>query len=175
MEITSFVATILLSLVAYCVGVVSKGGQSIKLQLFDLFVVSIIWASAIYSSIALEFNKWVLLLVWIIFSFVAGILLTWRRKIPLEIVSSGKVTELKETSRSLHKRLWARWQGFWDRVGSFQSRLVLSMLFFILVSPFALGVKIFSDPLRIKDKDSESYWLSKMRNVVDLDEAKRQF
>jgi len=82
---------------------------------------------------------------------------------------------MTETSRRLHERLWAGWKAFWYRVGSVQTRLILSVLFFVLVAPFAMGVKIFSDPLRIKDKGNESHWLPRIKSNIGLEESQRQF
>ena len=39
-------------------------------------------------------------------------------------------------------RLWAGWKRFAERLGVFQSRLLLVVLYFVVVAPFALVVKI---------------------------------
>ena len=180
MEIVSFVVLILLSLVGYCAGAVGKAGKSTELKprVVDLILVLAIWTAAIYSRMTLDSNKWLLILVWVILGSLVGVLATWPRKFSQEVASGEKGvvdTELRGTSRNLLKKLWARWQGLWNRVGSFQSRIVLSLLFFILVSPFALGVKAFSDPLRIRHQSNESHWLPRMKSEVDLEQFKRQF
>ena len=180
MEIVSFVVLILLSLVAYCAGAAGKAGKStvLKPRVVDLILVLAIWTAAICSRLTLDLNKWLLILVWVILGSLVGILATWPRESSQETASGeeGVIDKgPRETSRNLLKKLWARWQDFWNRVGSFQSRIVLSLLFFILVSPFALGVKAFSDPLRIKHQSNESHWLARMESEVDLEQFKGQF
>jgi len=60
-------------------------------------------------------------------------------------------------------------------MGSFQSRIILSLFFFIFVTPFALAVKIFSDPLNIKHQTTKPHWLTKKEINADLEQSRRQF
>lgn len=175
MEAISFIVLILLSLVGYCAGAVAKAGQSVQLkpQLIDLLIISVIWAGAIYSRIVLDFNKWLLILAWVILSSLIGMVAIWPRKLPEEEASTNKGP--MKTSNKLPKKLWQRWSNFSRRMGNFQSRIVLSLFFFTIVSPFALGVKIFSDPLRIKYRGDESHWLPKTGTEASLEQFKRQF
>ena len=133
-----------------------KAGKSVQLkpQIIDLILISIIWAGAIYSRIVLDLNKWLVILLWVILSSLIGILAIWPRKLPEDKTSSNK--EPKETSRNLVKKLWQSWGNFSTGMGNFQSRIVLSLFFFTVVSPFALAVKILSDPLRIKYRSNGS-------------------
>jgi hypothetical protein len=48
-------------------------------------------------------------------------------------------------------------------------------LYFVLVTPFALGLKLFADPLRIKTRTGPSWWLDHPRQTRTLEEAHRQF
>lgn len=175
MEIISFIVLILLPLVGYSAGAVSKSGKLVELkpQIIDLILVVIIWIGAITSRIVLDLNKWLLILVWIILSISIGILAIWPRKLSEEKAPSTK--KLKETSKNLIKVLWQSWKNFSNRIGSFQSRIILSLFFFIFVSPFALAVKIFSDPLKIKHQSSKSHWLPKKEIKIDLEQYRRQF
>ena len=175
MEAISFMILILLSLVGYSAGAVSKAGKSVELKprIIDLILVSIIWAGAVYSIIALDLNKWLMIPAWVILSSLIGVLAIWPRKLSGEKVSSNEGP--KETSKKLLKKLWRSWGNFSKRMGNFQSRIILSLLFFILVSPFALAVKIFSDPLRIKYRSNESHWLPKMKTEVGQEQFRRQF
>lgn len=50
----------------------------------------------------------------------------------------------------LFNTLFARWKLVAHKIGEFQSRLLLSFFYFVVLAPFALGLKIFSDPLQIK-------------------------
>jgi hypothetical protein len=60
-------------------------------------------------------------------------------------------------------------------MGSFQTRIFLSLFYFVVVSPFALVVKALSDPLRLKHRPAPSFWLEKGPSPSDLEESKRQF
>lgn len=175
MEIISFMVLILLSLVGYSVGAVGKAGKSVQLkpQIIDLILISVIWAGAIYSRVGFDFNKWLMILVWVVLGILIGVLAIWPRKLPEEKVSISK--EPKEITTNLFKKLWQSWGSFSKRMGDFQSRIFLSMFFFIVVSPFALAVKMFSDPLRIRYRGNESHWLSKMTTKIDLEQSRKQF
>jgi hypothetical protein len=175
METISYIVLILLSLVGYSAGAVGKAGKSVQLkpQIIDLILISVIWAGAIYSRVVFDFNKWLMILVWVVLGILIGVLAIWPRKLPEERVSISN--EPKEAITNLFKKLWQSWGSFSKRVGNFQSRIFLSLFFFILFSPLALAVKMFSDPLRIRFRGNESYWLPKMKTEVDLEQFRRQF
>lgn len=175
MEAFSFIVLILLSLVAYSAGAAAKAGQSVDLKpkIVDLILVAIIWAGAIYSRVTMDLNRWLLILICIILSFTIGMLATMPRKLHGNKRMSREKSIM--TSKNLVMNLWQSWKDFSKRMGSFQSRIILSMFFFLLVSPFALAVKIFSDPLRIKSQREDSHWLHKKEIKSDLGQFRRQF
>lgn len=47
------------------------------------------------------------------------------------------------------KGLWEKWKAIAHKIGDFQARLLLSVFYFLIFGPFAVGVKLFSDPLRL--------------------------
>lgn len=175
MEVLSFVVLILLSLVAYSCGAVSQAGHlaDLKPQIIDLLLVVMIWAGAIYSRITMDLNKWLLLLIWIIIGFLIGTSVALSRKGHLAQRFRREKSEI--ASKNPIKNIWQRWKNFSKRTGSFQSKTILSLFFFLFVSPFALAVKIFSDPLRIKPKSEKSHWLVKKEIQSDLEHFRRQF
>ncbi len=175
METVSFIVLILLSLVGYSVGAVGKAGKSVQLkpQIIDLILIAVIWTGAISSRIALDANKWLVILAWVILSSLIGISAIWPRKLPEERASITKGQTV--TAMNPLGKLWQSWGNFSKRMGNFQSRIVLSLFFFIVVSPFALAVKTFSDPLRIKYRGNESHWLPKKQTEANLEQFKRQF
>ena len=175
MEILSFIVLILLSLVGYSGGTAGKAGKlaDIKPQLVDLIIVLLIWAGAIYSRITFYLNKWLLIIIWVVLSATIGVIAVLFRKLPKEQSTNNK--EPKKLSKNPIKKLWQSWKNFSKRMGGFQSRIILSLFFFIFVSPFALAVKIFSDPLNIKNKSSKSHWLTKKEIKTDLEQYRRQF
>ena len=71
-------------------------------------------------------------------------------------------------------RLWDRWKLIAHKIGVFQSRLLLNVFYFVIVLPFGIGVKLFSDPLHIKHKPG-SNWGRKLDESSIADRAKKQF
>jgi len=72
------------------------------------------------------------------------------------------------------RRLWAGWKRFAERLGVLQSRLLLVLLYFVVVAPFALLVKIAKDPLRMR-RIGGSNWIARPASSTDLERSKRQF
>jgi hypothetical protein len=54
--------------------------------------------------------------------------------------------------------LWERFKLLMRRVGDFQARVVFSVLYFVLLLPFATGLRLFSDPLR-RQRHYKSNWV----------------
>jgi len=175
MDTISSVVLILLSMAGYSAGAVGKAGKfrELKPQILDLILVVIVWTGAIYSRIALDVNNWFLILIWVVISIIIGIMAVIPRKLSKEMSSKGKLQ--KATSENFLKRTWQRWKNFSKRMESFQSRVILSLFFFLFVSPFALAVKIFSDPLKIKPQGGKSYWQPRRELTPDLDHFRKQF
>jgi len=76
------------------------------------------------------------------------------------------------------RRLWKRFVNGWmpiaEAIGNFMNRLILSAFYFIVVLPFGVGVRLFSDRLQIKKKRS-SNWTDFVMRSHDLDDARKQF
>ncbi len=73
------------------------------------------------------------------------------------------------------KRLWNWWKPIAEKIGNFQARIILSVFYFIFVTPIALGVKLFSDPLRMKKINQGSWWISREAREDSIEEAEKQF
>ncbi len=50
------------------------------------------------------------------------------------------------------RRLWEGWKKIAQKIGDFNASVILTIFYFILLSPFAIMLKIFTDPLEIKNK-----------------------
>jgi len=174
MIVISIVVLILLSLWGYCAGAVAKAGKTVELkpQIVDLFLVSAIWAGAIYSIAALDLNRWLVILLWLVISIIIGVVAVWPRKLPVDYVTSSKVQE--QAPRGFVKRLWQSWASFSRRAGGFNGRIVLSFLFFIPIAPFALAVRLFMDPLSTKRRTKGTHWLPLLAKDVNLEQLRRQ-
>jgi hypothetical protein len=69
------------------------------------------------------------------------------------------------------------WQ-IWKRIGQFIGdqigRLVLTVFYFTLFMPFALGVRFLGDPLAIRP-DSRAKWLERRTQDLTLEDSRRLF
>ena len=70
------------------------------------------------------------------------------------------------------KRIWQSWKRAAHAIGTFQARVLLTAFYAILVLPFGIFVRLFSDPLRIKRRPTR--WLEHPVESQDLQWAKRQ-
>jgi len=82
---------------------------------------------------------------------------------------------IKAKPRSAPRRLWEWWKRVARIIGDFNARVILTIFYFILLSPFAMMVRLFTDPLGIKPK-SEKRWLSREAGKDEdlLEKAARQ-
>lgn len=174
MEALSYIVLVLLSLVGYSGGATGRAGKNVDLKpvLLDLVLVVLIWAVAVYSRLTYDFNKWLSILVWVGISVVVGLVAVSARRLP----KMEKAEEVEDLPETLFKRLWHRWTGFSKRMGSFQSRVMLSFFFFVIVSPAAVLIKVLGDPLSIKRKKAmDTYWLAKTPSSTEIEDYRRQF
>ncbi len=72
------------------------------------------------------------------------------------------------------RRLWNVWKIFAEKLGGFQARLLMIFLYFVVVTPFALFVRTWKDPLRIK-RVAGSNWIDRTIHSYDLEASRRQF
>lgn len=70
--------------------------------------------------------------------------------------------------------LWRRWLDLAHKIGNFQARIVLTVFYFLILTPFGLLVRLFSDPLHCKSGPGTTGWLPRETRDVDLDAARRQ-
>jgi len=71
------------------------------------------------------------------------------------------------------KRLWEAWKRIAHKIGNFQARVLLTILYIVLVLPFGLGVRLFADPLQIRKRPTG--WLDQEPAAHDMDWARRQW
>lgn len=70
------------------------------------------------------------------------------------------------------KTAWQAWKRLAHKIGNFQARVLLTLLYAILVLPFGVTVRLFSDPLRIKKRPDR--WLDHIDEANDMHWAQRQ-
>ncbi len=71
------------------------------------------------------------------------------------------------------KRLWEAWKRLAHRIGNFQARVLLTILYAVLVLPFGVVVRLLADPLRIRRRPAE--WLDRLGKANDMNWARRQW
>jgi hypothetical protein len=71
------------------------------------------------------------------------------------------------------KRVWQAWKRVAQRIGNFQARILLTLLYAVLILPFGLAVRLFSDSLRIKRRPQA--WLDHGDTPSTMEWARRQW
>jgi len=72
----------------------------------------------------------------------------------------------------LLKRIWDAWKRLAHKIGNFQARVMLTLLYCVVLMPIGVLVRLFADPLRIKKYPTQ--WLEHGNETMDLQWAKRQ-
>ena len=72
------------------------------------------------------------------------------------------------------KKAWSAWKKFGQFIGDIVGRIVLTVLYFTVVLPFGVGVRLFGDPLAVKPTSRPSFWHTRPELKDSLDEARRQ-
>lgn len=70
------------------------------------------------------------------------------------------------------KTLWETWKRLAKKIGNFQARVFLTLLYAVVVLPFGLIVRLFSDSLHIKHRPTK--WTEHPAEVHDMSWAQRQ-
>lgn len=174
MEWLSGLVLVLLTLVGYSSGSVLAGrGRKIAPGLSDVVVVLIIWAAALVCRPML--GRWMSILIWLLAGMLVGFLfmLARRSRFP-KPRARGLFLTTEEPKKGLGG-IWQAWKAFSHEMGDFQGRVLLIFFYFIVVTPFAILVLLFSDPLRLRNKGTQTYWLDRPAMPRGLEEARRQF
>ncbi|MGO9272292.1 MAG: hypothetical protein ACLQOO_19025 [Terriglobia bacterium] len=70
------------------------------------------------------------------------------------------------------KRFWEAWKVVARKIGNFQARVLLTIIYAVLVLPFGVCVRLFSDQLRIKHPPAK--WLDHPNETADMEWARKQ-
>lgn len=71
------------------------------------------------------------------------------------------------------KRIWEAWKRLAHKIGNFQARVLLTVIYSVLILPFGMVVRCFSDPLRIKRRPAA--WLDHSDDATNREWARRQW
>lgn len=67
-----------------------------------------------------------------------------------------------------------RWMAIANAIGNFNSRVILSLFYAMIVLPFGLAIRLFADPLRIRGRRSTT-WSDIDSQDPTIESARRQF
>jgi hypothetical protein len=67
------------------------------------------------------------------------------------------------------KRIWEAWKRIAHKIGNFQARLLLTIFYAIVVLPFGVAARLFSDPLQIKRRPTQ--WGDHPNDSCDMEWA----
>ena len=74
--------------------------------------------------------------------------------------------------KSLRTTLWEGWKKFGHALGNFQARVLLTIIYYVLVLPFGLAVRVFADSMHMKKRPDR--WFDHPPLPNTLEEARRQ-
>jgi hypothetical protein len=72
----------------------------------------------------------------------------------------------------LRAKVSAGWKKVGHAIGNFQARVLLTVIYSILILPFGLAVRLFSDSMHMKKRPEK--WFDHPSTSNTLDEARRQ-
>jgi hypothetical protein len=73
---------------------------------------------------------------------------------------------------TLRTKLSEGWKKFGHAIGNFQARVLLTLIYYVLVLPFGLAVRLFSDSMHSKKRPEK--WFDHPPLPNTLEEARRQ-
>ena len=172
MDFVSGLALVLLTLVGYSSGAVLAGrGKQVVPGLLDLAVAVVLWASALTTRVAL--GRGLAILVWLVVGLAVGSGLTGLRR--------GRYPDGKQKAPAAAqgagglRRWWERWKAFATEMGNYQSRMLLAFFYFIVVTPLGIPLRLFGDPLRLRQVGGSSFWVERRPVSQGVEKAREQF
>lgn len=176
------IALVLLTMVGYASGVALAGrGREVLPGVFDLLLLAGLWVVAFWLRAQVE-ARLLALLLGLALGLVVGFLFTAVRFARRPGAPTVPQSELPEHARerpqtavaSLPRRLWNRWNEFAIRMGSVQARLLMGYFYFIVVTPFALVMRLAGDPLSRRPPAAPSAWTGKEPMDTTIAAAREQ-
>jgi hypothetical protein len=171
MDFFGGLALILLTLVGFSSGAVIAGrGEKEPLGLLDLGVAILFLALALGTRSVL--GKWLAIPIWFILAGLGSAFLT---EIRYKDRRTKKVPPLPVAEKGPMRRILDWWKVFAIKIGNYQGRLMFAFFYFVVVTPFGIGVRLFSDPLKVKQAIRATNWLERSSVRQELETAREQF
>ena len=182
MTLLSTIALVLLTLVGYSSGVtLASRKQPFLPTLLDLLLVVVLWIGVFW--LRGRVNHWMAIGIGlasgIILGYTATVIRLGGKDLGVDIPQSelpehARENEVGDQDGTVFKRLWLKWSSFASDMGNVQSRLIMGFFYFIVVTPFGLATRIFSDPMKIKEQPSSSNWVAKETTDTAIESAREQ-
>lgn len=88
--------------------------------------------------------------------------------------ASNALTPAAEAPQNLLRRAWEGWKKIAHVIGVFNTRVIMSLLYFVIVLPFGLIFRMVSDPMQLGEP-GQSNWVKLPEQSHNLDTARNQF
>ena len=164
-------ALILLTLVGFSSGAVLAGrGKKEPLGLIDFGMAVLFLAMALGTHSI--FGKWLAIPIWFILAGLGSGLLT---EIRYKARKAENRLRLSPSEERPLRRAWDWWKVFAIEIGNYQGRMLFAFFYFVIVTPFGIGVRLFSDPLKVKQAVRATNWLERSSVREELETAREQF
>ena len=79
-----------------------------------------------------------------------------------------------EQKESVFRKAWNKWMRFAEIIGTVQMVIILTIMYWVLLSVMAIPFKIFSDPLSLR-RSHKVGWVERPPGDSDLNAMKNQF
>ncbi len=148
-------------------------GRVTSPTLFDLGTLLAVWTAAIL--VRDNLGRWSSILIWLL---VAGLLstgFTALRRAQLPKKPLRRTGGLPLQGAGPFGRAWRTWKSFAHEMGNYQGRVLMALFYFAIVTPFAVLLKVFSDPLKVHDVPDQSSWAPRSDGDTTIEQARRQF
>jgi len=76
--------------------------------------------------------------------------------------------------REVLRAVWEGWKAVASRIGHVQTWLILSLIYFVVMLPAAVGVRVFGDPLGLKARPGSTRWRRRDHPAPSFEQARRQ-
>ncbi|OGR56384.1 MAG: hypothetical protein A3I11_04245 [Elusimicrobia bacterium RIFCSPLOWO2_02_FULL_39_32] len=73
------------------------------------------------------------------------------------------------------KFLLEQWKKFAFKFREFMSGVILTIFYFIIVTPHAIVLKLFLDPLEIKKSAKETHWHMRKSTIESIGNISKQY
>jgi len=170
MNLVSTIALVLLTMVGYSIGRnLFTGKFKISPIGLDLPLILLIWLGVIFIPLTLRYG-WKIA-IWVVIALIVGVIFT--RIVPKK-ENQPKYKSITPETEAKKPNLWGQWKKFAAKMGDFQGRLILMWLYFIIITPVGALIRLFSDPLSLKQPASPG-WLDRPIVKADIENSRRQF